>query len=295
MIFNKKNVRLTWLTLLLLVSTCVFAQNNTALVSRFEVQAANRVVSLSPAASEILFAIGAGEAVVGVTDLCEVPAEFTQIVRVGGFDRSSLSIEKIVACRPDVVYATLGMHDYVVEQLRRYNIAVYLSYATSIKAVLDEIQDWGCITHHVADAACVTDSITSIVSDIQKRIAGKQCPSVYWEVWNAPYMSVGKTSFMHDILTAAGGNNIFSDIAQDYPMISEESILARKPEVILIPDMEKETFAGLKNRSGWALIPAIRNKKVYFIDADKTSRPGPRVGQAVLELARLLHPEEFRD
>jgi len=264
---------------------------NTASLQAFAVTPAEHVVSLSPAATEILCAVGAFRQIAARTDFSDYPPEAKTLPSVGGFDGKTLSIEKIISYKPDLVYATYGMHDYLVDTLRSYGIQVYISDASSVQDVLAETGDIGRITGHAAEAAAVQNHITSVIKAIRAKVTGAEIPAVYWEVWNSPYMSVGKTSFMNDLITLAGGRNIFADINQAYPLVSEETIIARSPNVILVPDMEKETIQSVKNRHGWNTISAVQEGRITFINADVTARPGPRIADAVLLLAKAIHPE----
>lgn len=264
---------------------------NRAALRAFGSKHAERIVSLSPAATEILCAVGAFKQTAARTDFCDYPPEVTALPSVGGFDGKTLSIERIISYKPDLVYATYGMHDYLVNTLRTYGIQVYISDASLVKDVLAEIGDMGSITGHETEASAVQNHITSVLDAVSKKIQGHAVPAVYWEVWNSPYMSAGKDSFMNDLVTRAGGGNIFADIAQAYPIVSEETIIARKPDVMLIPDMEKETPLSVQNRAGWNTIPAVQHGRIICINADVTARPGPRIADAVLLLAKAIHPE----
>jgi len=264
---------------------------NTTALQAFKSKHAERIVSLSPAATEILCAVGAFSQIAARTDFCDYPAEVKMLSSVGGFDGKTLSIEKIISYKPDLVYATHGMHDYLVNTLRSYGIQVYISDASFVKDVLTEIADMGSITGHEAEAAAVRNHITSVLDAVNAKIQGLAALSVYWEVWNSPYMSAGKDSFLNDLVTRAGGSNIFADINQAYPVVSEETIIARKPDVILIPDTESVTPQSVKTRAGWSTIPAVRSGRIIRINSDVTARPGPRISDAVLLLAKAVHPE----
>lgn len=265
-----------------------------------------RIVSLSPAGSEILCAVGAIDQIVARTDYCDYPEKLTALPTVGGFDGKTLSLEKIVSYKPDFVYGSKGMHDYLVPSLNKMGISVYLSDAKSLDAVYTEIAYIGQFTGHAEAASQVVagmkakitaihNKIESYYQDASKKGTTKN-PAVYYEVWNSPFMSAGRTSFISELISTAGGRNIFGDLADEYPMVSEEAILARKPEVILIPDMESETIDSLGKRNGWKMIPAVQDKKIYFVDSNICSRPGPRITQAVLILAKAIHPEiDFSD
>lgn len=272
------------------VSLDVKAINSSA-VQAFKSKPAERIVSLSPAATEILCSIGAFSQTAARTDFCDYPAEVKTLPSIGGFDGKTLSIEKIISYRPDLVYATYGMHDYLVNTLRSYGIQVYISDASFVTDVLTEIADMGSITGHDAEAAAVRNHITSVLDAVSTKMQGVAAPGVYLEVWNQPYMSAGKNSFMNDLITRAGGSNIFADINQAYPVVSEETIIARKPDVILIPDTESITPQSVKTRAGWSTIPAVRSGRIVRINSDVTARPGPRIADAVILLAKAMHPE----
>lgn len=254
-------------------------------------ETAEHIVSLSPSATEILCAVGAFKQIAARTDFCDYPSEVRSLPSVGGFDGKTLSIEKIVSFHPDLVYATSGMHDYLIDVLKRYGIRVYISNASSIDDVLHEINDIGRITGHPDTAAAVQNHIQRVLTEIQSRIRNVKIPSVYWEIWNSPYMSAGNTSFMNGLLTAAGGKNIFADIDQAYPLVSEETIIVRNPDVVIIPDMEKETVSSVQNRPGWKAVSAVQKGHIICINADITARSGPRIAEAVLLLAKALHPD----
>jgi len=242
------------------------------------------IVTLSPSAAEILYAIGAGDQIVAVSEFTDYPPEAAEKPVVGGFDGKTLSVETIISYEPDLVYLTDGMHNFLIEQLDSFGIKWYLSKATSITAIEQEIMDMGELTGHQDEAAMVVaqmaEKLTQTASDSSIKI--------YYEVWNAPFMSVGSTSFINDIIVSAGGKNIFDDLTDAYPMVSDESIIARAPDVILLPMGNGVTAADVKARAGWESIPAVVNDRIFVVDDNLYSRQGPRVADVVLDLAELL-------
>lgn len=264
---------------------------NADTIRTFSSKHAQRIVSLSPAATETLCSLGAFSQTAARTDYSDYPEEAVSIPSVGGFDGKTLSIEKILSYKPDLVYMTSGMHDYLVPTLRKYGIRIYISDASSVSGVITEITDMGKITGRTKEAAAVTGHIMSVLADVKSRTGTKSAPAVYWEIWKSPYMSVGETSFMNDLINNAGGRNIFSSIDQAYPLVSEESVIARNPAVIIIPDMEHETADSVSHRPGWNIIDAVKNSRITVVNSDVTSRPGPRIADAVLLLAKAIHPE----
>ena len=251
--------------------------------------AADRIVVLSPSGCEILFAIGAGDKIAARTDFCNFPMEAENIKSVGGFDGKTLSIETIVSYEPDLVYGSKGMHDFLKESCDQFGIELFLSSADSVQDVFDEISLMGIKTGCEKNAEKLVSEMKAGFEKLQKKTAklsDKKRKSVYWETWNAPFMSVGSTSFINELIHISGGKNIFSDITdQAYPMVSEESILARNPQVIILPFGD---ISEVSNRNGWQYLSAVKNKKIYNVNDDIFSRPGPRILEAAETLSELL-------
>lgn len=243
------------------------------------------IVALSPASAEILFAVGAGKQVSAVSDYTDYPAEAAAKPKVGGFDGKTLSLESILSFEPDMVYLTDGMHNFLIEQLDQIGIKYYLSKAGSIADVEKEILEVGELTGHAKEAKAVVESMKGKMTFMKST---SEKPSLYYEVWNAPYMSAGSQSFINDVIARAGAVNIFADVDEAYPMVSEESIIARQPEIIVLPASSGVTADAVKNRSGWSSIPAVKNNKIFIIDDNVFTRPGPRIADAVQDLAALV-------
>lgn len=247
------------------------------------------IVALSPSAAEILFTIGAGDQVSAVSEFTDFPEAAKAKPVVGGFDGKTLSLETIMSFKPDLVYITEGMHNFLIATLEANGIAYYVSKGDSIASVETEILEVGKITGHEKEAAKVVDGMEK---KLKKAAAsahkGSAAVKVYWEVWNAPYMSAGATSFINDVIKAAGGENIFADLTDAYPMVSEESIISRQPAVILIPASTGMAADAVGLRNGWADIPAVKGGRVFVVDDNVYTRPGPRVADVVLELSELL-------
>lgn len=251
--------------------------------------ATDRIVVLSPSGCEILFAIGAGDKIAARTDFCNFPAEAEAIKSVGGFDGKTLSIETIVSYEPDLVYGSKGMHDFLKESCDQFGIELYLSSADSVQGVFDEIIFMGTKTGCEKKAEKLVSEMKAGFEKLQKKTAklsDKKRKSVYWETWNAPYMSIGGSSFINELIYISGGKNIFADITdQAYPMVSEESILSRNPQVIILPFGD---VTEVPDRNGWKYLSAVKNKKIYNVNDDIFSRPGPRILEAAEILSELL-------
>ena len=241
----------------------------------------NRIVSLAPTSTEILFAIGAGNQVVACSDLSDFPEEVKNLPKIGGFDGKTLSLEAIFSYEPDLVYLTNVMHNFLIPQLEANNIDYYISYGDSVEGVKNEILEIGKLTGHEAQSQKVVEQIDQDLNFVKTK---NILASAYWEVWNAPFMSAGKKSFINDLLGSAGIKNIFDDIDDAYPIVSEETIILRQPELILIPKNSGLSVEDVKGRKGWEEIPAVKNGNIFIVDDDLLTRAGPRMGQSVKEL-----------
>jgi iron complex transport system substrate-binding protein len=246
-----------------------------------------RIVALSPVATEILFAVGAEDQVAAISDLTDYPPEALSKPKAGGFDGKTLSMETILSFKPDLVYLTDGMHNFLIEQLEGYGIKYYLSKADSIKAVEQEILDIGKITGHEKQAEKVVSEIRKKVLEVKSKKADA-VQTVYYEVWNSPFMSIGSKSFLNDIFNTVNLKNIFDDIDDGYPVVSEETILARQPDYIFIPMATRLTVEDVKSRKGWDSLPAVKNNKVFIINDNLYTRSGPRITQTLTELSELI-------
>ena len=244
-----------------------------------------RIVTLGPAATEIVFAVGAQDQLVARTDLCDYPPEAANYPSVGGFAGNTISLEAIIAYEPTLVYLFAGMHDFLVQPLQDLGITVYVSDAQSIDAVKKEVLDIGALTGHDKEAQKVVKNMDATLKRTEKMFTAKmkkrQAPTVYWEVWHDPMMSVGKNSFMNDIITLAGGKNIFENEEYAYPMVSEEAVLDADPEFI---------FYSGDGMGGGEPSDIFKPKGGlhYMGDDDRFVRSTPRCVEAVEKLANIL-------
>ena len=262
-----------------------------------EQSASQRIVSLVPSTTEIIFALDAQNKLVARTDFCTWPPEVQAIPSVGGFDGKTISLERIVAFQPDLVCIADVMHNHLIQPLEALGIKVFLSTAQKLDQIYEEIVQLGALTGHQTEAQNLVAQIESQLEEAQLLVAKAQ-PSqqnlgtkVYWEVSAAPYFSPGQDSFITDLLVAMGLENIFGTVAQAYPQVNEEGIIAGQPDFIFFPDYNFQGAAGaqaIASRTGWQKLPAVVHSKIYPVDSDLFSRPGPRVGTMALELARLI-------
>jgi iron complex transport system substrate-binding protein len=264
-----------------------------------------RIVSLAPSNTQILFAIGAGDKVVGVTDYDNYPYDFSAWVEagnmtsIGGF--STPNKEVIASLNPDLILATI-INDPDVITLRSMGYNVLVLNPDSINGVLRDIKLVGEATHTEVQATSVINDINTKLNSIAAKIAAANIldkPKVYYEVWYGPLMSAGSTSWINDVISKAGGVNIFADETQQYPLVSSETIVQMNPDVILLPTGMGTTtpFYGsvddVKARPGWSAINAVKNDRIVVIDEDLFAEAGPRIADQVQTVAAALYPSLF--
>lgn len=284
----KKTIRIIviFIFAVLLVTSCTKRTTGTDLKSP------KSIVSLSPASTEILFAIGAGSQVTAVSDYTDFPEAAVDLPKVGGFDGKTISMEKILSFKPELVYLTDGMHNFLIDQLNTYEIPYYLSTSESIDDVKKEILAVGELTGHTSQAQTVVNDMNKKLGKYENLKFNKaKKAEIYYEIWNSPYISAGNKSFINDVIVNAGGENLFDDLDDSFPIVSEESIIARNPKVILLPASSGLSVESVANRSGWKEISAVKNGKIYIIDDNLFTRPGPRIADCVETLYHLLENE----
>jgi len=258
-----------------------------------------RIISLAPSNTEILFAIGAGDQVVGVTEFCNYPPEAQTREKIGGFSAKTISVEKIVALEPDLVFSVGEIQQPVIEALEQVGIPVVALAARTFDEVYADIQLAGRLTGHPEEAAQVVAQMKQRVAAVQEKVAAippEERLTVFWEVWDEPLITAGPGTFIGQMIEMAGGVNIFADVTEDWPQVSVEEVVKRNPAVILGPDThaDKLTPEQIAQRPGWDQIEAVRNGRIHLINGDITSRPGPRLADALEAIAQALYPDLFK-
>lgn len=257
-----------------------------------------RLISLAPSNTEILFAVGAGDQVVGVTQYCNYPPEAQERDQIGGFSAKTISVEKIVALEPDLVLAAGSIHQPVIEALEQVNIPVYALDPNTLEEVYTRLELVGRLTGHEEEAAQVVAEMQDRVAAVSERVGAipqEDRLSVYWEVFDEPRMTAGPATFTGQLIELAGGVNIFADVGEDYPQISDEEVIGRNPAVIMGPETmgEKLTIETVAQRPGWDQIDAVQNARIYLFDGDMVSRAGPRLAEVLEVMSQALYPDLF--
>lgn len=250
-----------------------------------------RIVSLAPSHTEILFALGLGERVVGRTDYCNYPTEVAQVPSVGGY--SQPSVESIMAVVPDLVIASFGTPMEVLDQVRNLGIPVIGYNPQTLDDVLEMIWEVGKITGKETEAVLLTAEMKERIAAVQDLVKDADRPTVFWEVWHDPLYTAGPNNFINDIISIAGGINIAADADSSWPVYSLEVLLAKSPEVYIATQDQWANPGDIPGRPGYDQIKAVQQDRVYIINANNIERPGPRLIDGLEEVVQLIHPELF--
>ncbi|MEI7925169.1 MAG: helical backbone metal receptor [Chloroflexota bacterium] len=253
---------------------------------------AKAIVSHSPGATEILFAIGAGSQVIAADEFSDFPAAAKALRKVKYTDPSP---EAEVALQPDLVILATNQKA-VIEPFRRLGLPVFYNQEPdSLEGVIANVRLLGRATGRTAEAETLAtqmkariDAVTSKLTDVQ------QGPKVFYELSDTLFTAAPNT-FIGGMLTALKARNIAQGSASPFPQLTAEAVIAGAPEVILLADAK---FGGapekVKTRPGWSSIPAVKNDRLHPIEADVVNRPGPRIVEGLEQTAKLLYPERFR-
>ncbi|MGQ9525665.1 MAG: ABC transporter substrate-binding protein [Armatimonadota bacterium] len=247
-----------------------------------------RIVSVAPSNTEILFALGVGPRVVGVTDFCDYPPAARRLPKVGGVQ---LNYETIISLKPDVVFAVTNLQAASIARMEKLGLRVFTIDPHSVEETISAIELVGQAVGAEAEAKRLAARMRRRLSAVRAVVARQRIrPRVLNIIQLKPLIVTGPGNFMDDCIRIAGGRNIAGDAKSPYPIFSVELAVQRKPDIILIP---KHQAPGLFSDPVWQSVPAVRNRRVYHPTPDLTERPGPRLVDGVEELARLFHPTAF--
>ena len=256
-----------------------------------------RIVSLAPSNTEILFALGLGEKIAGVTDSCNYPPEAKQKPSIGGF--STTNIEQVLAKNPDLVLAANIHKSKIVPQLEARGLTVLVLDPKNIDEVLAAITLVGQVTGKATEAKALTDNMQKRNNAVEEKIIPLSYrPSVCFIVWHDPLMIAGSGTYHDELIEKAGGYNIghtFAGYSKDYSL---ENLIMANPAVIIVGigmgDGEDKPLQFIKSESRLKDIDARKNNQVYAINQDIAGRAGPRIVDALEQFAKFIHPEVFK-
>jgi iron complex transport system substrate-binding protein len=253
-----------------------------------------RVVALTPSLAEIMYSIGAGAEIVGVTDHTDYPPDARAKPNVGGM--VDPSVERIVSLRPDLVLATLESNrQTTIDALQRLGIPVFVVRPEGLDGILQAVEQVGLALNRLPDARAAVKRLRARSEDVARRVMGLPKPRVFVLIWPDPVVTVGRHAFITEAIEAAGAHCVTSDLPQPWPRLSLEEVVRLAPDTIVLIANGHPTLAvdELKTRPGWDRVPAVIANRFVEIDA-RLEHSSPVVFDAIEELARRLHPEAFQ-
>lgn len=259
----------------------------------FLAKAPIRVVSMAPNVTEMLFALGLGEHLVAVTAFCDYPPEAQRKVRLGG---ANPSVEQIVALKPDLVLAPQDMvQPDLLQNLDRLKIPTFVLQTAQLEDVLGQIQLVARIFERGKAGDELVATIRQRIAVVKERTKSLTRPRVLYVLNTDPLQTVGPGSFIHQLIEAAGGENIAAETSIAYPRFALEEVLARDPEVIIFPAGAAEGIPDEEQQSWrrWTSLSAIKHNRMAQVPSVLVDRPGPRIAEGLELLAQAIHPEAF--
>jgi iron complex transport system substrate-binding protein len=255
-----------------------------------------KIVSLAPNITETLFALGLGSEIAGVTLFCNYPEEAKKKPKVGGL--INLSLETIVSLEPDLIIATAdGNRKETIDQLENIGLPVYVINPRNVMEILGMISHIGMITGREGEAERLTRNLEERIENVLAHREGLSRPRVFMQVGMDAMISAGRNTFLNELITMAGGDNIAGDSAIRYPRFGTEEIIIKNPEYIIVSSMKKgDSLKRAREMwKRWDAISAVKNNNIHIIDSDIITRPSPRIISGLEELFTIIHPEALQN
>lgn len=253
----------------------------------------NRVISLAPNLTEVVFAIGAGDRLVGRTSYCNFPDEAKAVAEIG--DTLQPNLERIISLQPQVVLiSTASQLEVFTQQLQNQNIAVFVTDPHDLDGVFRSIEHIGRIVGHTDQAVQLIQKLRDRTRSVEEAVKQKPPVRVFYQLSEEPLYTAGRDAFVTDLMRRAGGTSVTADVPGAWPRYSNESALAAKPEAIILPTGGSMGAANSTVTEALRQSPAALAGHVYKINDDLLVRPGPRAVDGLEAMARALHPEAFK-
>ncbi|GAA68061.1 cobalamin-binding protein [Pseudoalteromonas sp. BSi20429] len=258
------------------IGLLLFSVSGGALAEQVNDSKKLRIIALAPHIVENLFAIGAGDNIVGTVDYADYPSEAQSIERIGGY--YGISLEKVLALKPDLVIAwKSGNQSEDLAQIERLGIKVYLSNPVTIAGVADELLTFGEFTGNIEQSQQAANAFTQKLNAIIKSQQDKKDITGFYQLWAEPMMTVSKNTWISQLIETCHVSNVFAQSVTDYPQISIENVIVTKPQVIIIPDEKSKTPQPVVNWQKWPEVPAVKNDQFISVNADLLHRFTPRM------------------
>jgi cobalamin transport system substrate-binding protein len=253
----------------------------------------DRVISLAPNLTEIVFAVGGADRLVGNTTYCDYPPEAKAVAKVG--DSLQPSLERIIALRPQLVLiSTASQLEVFTRQLQNQNIAVFVTDPHDLEGVFRTIEQVGQILGQTEQANALVTRLRDRTNAVQQAVQQAKPVTVFYQVSGEPLYTIGKDSYLTDLIRRAGAVSVTAEVPGAWPKYSSESALAARPEAIILPTGGSMGAANSSVTDALRSSPAVLAGRVYKINDDYLARPGPRLVEGLEAMAHALHPEAFK-
>jgi iron complex transport system substrate-binding protein len=248
----------------------------------------HRVICLMPTVTDTVFALGAGDDVVAISDYTKYPAAALKKPSVG--DLIKPSIETILSLHPDLVIGTQPKGPMeVTDQLERAGIPIFLVSPHGIAGIFHSIESVGMALNRAPQADVLVHSLQQRVDAVRARTKDLPAPRIFMPIWYDPITTIGKNAFITEVIEAAGGRSVTDDLSTEWPQISMEVVLERAPDALLLVRGGKTTLQVLQDRPGWSSMTAIKARRAYYVD-DRINFASPVAIDALEDLAKQFHP-----
>ena len=258
--------------------------------------APERIISMAPNNTEILFALGLDDKIVGVTSFCDYPEEALEVEKIGDF--SSTNFERVIELEPDLIVSYGELDPDSSEIYSAASIPVISYEPESIDEVIDTIKGIALATDSVEEGNALVKSMEEHRDQIVDKVKDTDKVRVFYEIWYDPLMAAGAGSFMDGLIDLANGINVASDAEGEYANYDVERLVENDPEIYLTAEMGESDFPvtaeSISQRPGYDSITAIKNGQIYLLDGNIVSRAGPRIVEGLELIARAIHPEVFK-
>jgi iron complex transport system substrate-binding protein len=253
----------------------------------------DRVVSLAPNLTEILFSVGGGKTLVGDTTYCDYPAEAKNIEKIG--DTANPSVERIIALRPQVVLvSTSSQLEVFTRQLEGHDIRVFVTDPRDLEGIFRSITQVGEIIGKTNEASTLVTKLRERVNAVETAVKSKPRLKIFYQLSAEPLYTAGHDSFVNDLINRAGAESVTANVPGAWPRYSAESALAANPDAIILPTGGSMGAANSSVVDALRNSPAVKAGRVYKINDDYLARPGPRLVDGLEEMAKALHPDAFK-
>ena len=252
-------------------------------------QPAEAIVSLAPANTEIAYAIGAGDRMVAGTSYDDYPEEAKALPKIGDF--ANPNVEKIASFSPDLVLAASGIQDKLRAKLESLGMSVYVIDPTTYDEVVATILNVGRLAGAEDGAQAVADAMVAAREEVRAAVVGLPAASTFLEIYSEPLMTAGEGTFIDDMITIAGGENIGAAAGSGFPNFSTEVLVKVDPAVYIADSGSMSEPGDISERPGFAELTAVKQGRVYVIDDNLIARPGPRLADGLRRLLEYIHPE----